>query len=152
MVLACGMPLSRIDLAHRGPANGVESSSQVTKRSALPVSRGALRQHHAAQEAPVSAQLMQGCASILSYETAGLARTAAHRSARRSYGASMTSSAGGSSCRLAADPMLLQALAHQSHTSAGPNPVEVCQERSAQLLRPRYVPPTHASVLMLDIK
>ena len=49
VVHACGMPLSRIDLAHRGPANGVESSSQVTKRSALPVSRGALRQCHAAQ-------------------------------------------------------------------------------------------------------
>ena len=46
MVVACGMPLSRIDLAHRGPAKGVESNSQVTKRSALPVSRGALRQHH----------------------------------------------------------------------------------------------------------
>ncbi len=39
----CGMPLSRMDLAHSGPASGVESSSHVTHASAQPVSRGALR-------------------------------------------------------------------------------------------------------------
>jgi hypothetical protein len=38
----CGMPLSRMDLAHSGPASGVESSSHVTHASAQPVSRGAL--------------------------------------------------------------------------------------------------------------
>lgn len=37
------MPLSRIDLAQKGPASDVESSSQVTHRSTQPVNRGALR-------------------------------------------------------------------------------------------------------------
>ena len=55
----------------------------------------------------------------------------------------MTSSAGGSSCRLAADPMLVQALAHRA-ISAVPKPVRVCHQHSALLLRPKYSPLTLA--------